>query len=255
MNRPVQAPSGGASETDSTIVSIVDAGHSHSFTGTPQYVSLPVTFHGPWAEGLEVISATAKGDAQPKALDGAQLDCPRCVRIKLSLDWVSLDRIYVAVRGDVFLGANFAAIIEIPANSAPGAVIEFDSAGMNLAYRPNTRVTSIEWETPAGWVSGTFAVQYSSRLGIPMPYYWGGTVTCVGEVGGAIDSHLNAQNIGTVYNATGGDGVGPSYKPSLDPNGSRTIMAWFTYQDPRSGFVSSSTSGITASAHAHSIPR
>lgn len=244
---------GAGVNTSSVAPGVTDAGHGHSFTGTTDYRPFERRWPAPALEGTVVVSAFAKNDATPKALDGAQLECCRAVALKLGVGWASTDAVVVGVRGRVGLAVTYTSSITIPANSSPGDVIEFDTAGSNPGFQPYLafiEITSVD--APAGWTAGAFEVVTSKRLGVNMPYEHWGTITPIWEFAGAAGAPMAGAAPGSVYNgAGGGPGQCACYQPSATLDGAKDVILHFSVQEALAGAVGSNTTGLTVNTHVH----
>lgn len=239
---------GAGSNTSSVAPGVTDGGHSHSFTGTAQIWGFPVTWLRPAAEGVTLVTATAKGDAQPKVA-AAQPDCCRMVAVQLSGAWASTEDVTVTIQGVCDVAAPYSAAYVIPANSVAGSTVTFYA--VDAAY-PLLRVTSVSWSQPAGWSAGTFAVITDVALAVlPLPYYSSGTATVQAEKAGAAGGPLADANAGTLYRSALGSGVRPIYEPTTALDGLTDVVAYVRIDENPGGSTGSAVTNLTVNAHTH----
>ncbi len=174
------------------------------------------------------ITATAVGDASPKALDGVQPNCPRVCQTTLDGAWVSTDDVVITVTGVVETGNGDTEVFTIPLGSAPGA-LQLTKAFISI--------TNVAFTKPAGWTAGTFDLEAGTALGLihTAPETGLGWLQEVGYagVGAAVD-----MTIGTL------DGVHFTYIPTTALDGAHNVEVWYSTNLPAT---------VGGTAHTHTI--
>lgn len=147
---------------------ITSAAHTHSVQAAALVAISHFTF--PQPTGTDLSTATAKGDAQPKAASVGITDTSRNVRITTD-SWASSEDVNVVVSG-----------IELSTGQAATETLTIPAAGTAVqGVKAWVTVPTIQsWETPAGWTAGTFKVQVGGKIGLPAPA--GSVVSLIKEV-------------------------------------------------------------------------
>lgn len=222
---------------------ISTANYQPQFYPVAQIGAYMVDFGVPAAAGTTLSPAMASDSGYP--LDPiAQPDCPRMIRIVLSMDWASTDDVYFTVASQVDFSI-FSAAYTVPANTPGGTVLGFINDASTV---PISSILAISCTPPAGWTAGTATIETDDALQIlPVLYYSRGTCTVQAEWSGTPGGLLtNNGTVGNVGRAALGDGVRPLYLPAATLNGTTQVKALIRIDDAAGGAVENHSHGQQA---------